>query len=511
MHLMKALAALLMLGIQLVSCKNQFADTNVNENVVNDKKVEELLLKNHIQDDVRIFIEKFHKQNLKLDITLEESIAIAGKIRNRDMLEKRVLLDSLRKLIELADLFKKKMMKCKQANSKTVDSFLQNDLLNDVKKRLLLLHDNFKCENNDSAAPKDGKKKNFESASGFLKGLNWEMVEGFKKKLMQNPKAIIDDIGRIAADSGFLSKDTIPIITMMATEMMQNPTAIEYGVSFLNQVEAFMSSDSGVRMVGLLPALLTADPQGAVDLFAKEADFNKDALFSLLQNGDMANEFLKSVAKMMITTFQWAKEMLDDNLKFAIMNGVLISNEFPPINKKKLLKSSTAIIEKGIKLFIAADFDMNLYKEVRKITDEFEKSYFKFDDFHKLSEAELVNMLSQFMTNNILEQLKNAWLTNHHVSMKNKECAEIALCKYNELYRESNVMVKTMSRGMSVMMAYSWNSLMPELNYDHLYSAIFEGAEGRKCSEVYANAPKNCDVLTARQQGMNLKYDHNEL
>ena len=60
---------------------------------------------------------------------------------------------------------------------------------------------------------------------------------------------------------------------------------------------------------------MTADTETALELFAREADYNQEAFFNLLKNTDMANAFSKSVARALIGTFQWAQEQLDDSLR----------------------------------------------------------------------------------------------------------------------------------------------------------------------------------------------------
>ena len=62
--------------------------------------------------------------------------------------------------------------------------------------------------------------------------------------------------------------------------------------------------------------------------------------------------------------------------------------------------------------------------------------YFSIDHVKKMKEAELQNVLRQFMGDNLMEPLKDAYLVNRHVTNVDHHCAEIAVCLFNEIYRD---------------------------------------------------------------------------
>ena len=53
-----------------------------------------------------------------------------------------------------------------------------------------------------------------------------------------------------------------------------------------------------------------------------------------------------------------------------------------------------------------------------------------------MKEAELENVLRQFMGDNVMEPLKDAYLVNRHVTSVDHHCDEIAVCLFNEIYRD---------------------------------------------------------------------------
>ena len=73
---------------------------------------------------------------------------------------------------------------------------------------------------------------------------------------------------------------------------------------------------------------------------------------------------------------------------------------------------------------------------ISEFIDEFEKVYFKIDHVKTMKEAELQNVLRQFMGDNLMEPLKDAYLVNRHVTNVDHHCDEIAVCLFNEIYRD---------------------------------------------------------------------------
>ena len=68
-------------------------------------------------------------------------------------------------------------------------------------------------------------------------------------------------------------------------------------------------------------------------MFSKEADFNQEAFFALMDKTDVADGFLKQVAKYVVMANTWVRESMADNMKFAMVNGFLVSNKMPVIDR----------------------------------------------------------------------------------------------------------------------------------------------------------------------------------
>ena len=118
-----------------------------------------------------------------------------------------------------------------------------------------------------------------------------------------------------------------------------------------------------------------------------------------------------------------------------------------------------------------------------------------------------------------MEAVQDAWLVNRQVTMVDEKCAYTSMCQFNEWYKDSNQIVRTIVKGISMINAYSWTTLFPDdIQYGRLYEAMWNGLDERKCGDIYSTAPKQCaDVFEEKQRRMkkgdlmDLNYEHTEL
>ena len=99
--------------------------------------------------------------------------------------------------------------------------------------------------------------------------------------------------------------------------------------------------------------------------------------------------------------------------------------------------------------------------------------YFKIDHVKKMKEPELENVLRQFMGDNLMEPLKDAYLVNRHVTNVDHHCDEVAICLFNEIYRDrtsiNTMVVAGISRALIsryVMDGRMIESRLSDLNAD---------------------------------------------
>ena len=485
---------------------------NLANKDMNDNKVEDLLLQKEQQhfEDVKKFAEQ-HLDKFKMELTIEEAMGILIKTKDNVGEDKVVFLKEFGKLLDMGDMMKKKLTRCDSKKMKRVDHFVENGLMKDIRPRMLIWHDTFSCPEDDEVPVTSSESSIPTKLMGS--GIQWKLVEEFKKLLQTNPSMVVNQVIGFLKSKEYLSKETLPIVTMVANELGNNKDVVTFFVSFIDQLEAFFKSESGKRIMNIFPQLLEADTETAMELFAQEADYNQEAFFNLIQNNDMANHFIKSVARFLLSSYRMARDALNDNLKFAVLNGMLISNNFPPVDRRNLLKSVTGIIEKGMRFFTTSKTELNLYQEVKVVTDEFEKLYFRAEEIEKLTEVEMESVVSRFLEENLLEPIKDAWVANRHVTMVNEKCAEMVICLFNEKYRSSNNIVQIVTKGLSIITTYSWTSLFETLDYWSIYQAIWNGKGDKKCKEVYVAGFKGCDCFQKEKEkmGMNIAFDHTEL
>ena len=366
-------------------------------------------------------------------------------------------------------------------------------------------------------------------------GFDWTYVKMIKQGMKDNPTIVLQTVLGYLQGSGWVSKDMMPMAQMMVKHLASNPDYLDYILTGIDYMENFFESESGKRIVNIIPKLMTASTEEALELFTREADYNQEAFFNMMANGDIAETFLRQMARFFIKCFAYAKQALDDDLKFAIMNGMLISNKFPPLNRKNLLKSCVELVEKVIRLFTVYRMETDLYQEVKLVTDEFEKLYFRFDDFERLSEKEVEHVIGKFLEDNVFGPFKDAWLVHRQVTVVDERCAPQLACIFNRNYRGSNQIVRSVVRGLSAAMSYSWASAFTEeegVSAEQLDEARARGQEKKKKKEEEGGGspssceeykPKmlgdgdrpvgECDVLKEENQKlqMNLSYEHNEL
>ena len=113
----------------------------------------------------------------------------------------------------------------------------------------------------------------------------------------------------------------------------------------------------------------------------------------------------------------------------------------------------------------------------------------------------------------MLQPVQDAWLGSRYVTLQDKRCAEMVTCLYNENVKGTNEIMKSVTKTISMLMAWSWTSMDEELDYSRINQAIWNGFGAKSCKEIYVASPKSCDVFSEKKQkiGMSLNYEHNEL
>ena len=478
---------------------------------VTDQQVVDALLKDgeQIKLSNKVDLKSFTTEYLvskKFTLKFEEASGLLAKLLDPEETRGSDFLLNLGKILDLAENLKKKLDTCGDGKKKVAD-YVKHSLAADMKVSLVTAGNALQCKGGPTKSDADAMPTKLFAA------VQSTFFDEMKKNLKSNPMMVYKMVLGYLKNFGLIGKETSPMVTLVAEQILAHPEVADYGVSFIESLEMFMKSESGKRFYAIIPQLMEVDSETALEIFAREADYNQEAFFGLLSNSDVASKFLKSVAKLIISGCSMAKEALADNMKFAMANGFLISNKFPALDRRNLMKSSIGIMEKGLKMFTTYRLDFDLYKEVKTFTDAFEKIYFKFDQFKDLTESELENVIGRFLQDNMLVPVQDAWLGSRFVTLQDKRCAEMVTCLFNENVRDSNDIMKSVTKGISMLMAWSWTSMDEELDYSRIYQAIWNGIGAKSCKEIYVASPKTCDVFSEKKQkvGMNLNYEHNEL
>jgi len=490
-----------------------FASASIKDAGVNmgageiDRQVEELLKKG--LNDVNAFTSEYLISN-GLKLTVEEAYAVVDKVTDSQKARDGQFHMHLAKVLDLCEALNSQLGSCPATKDKRVSALVTKGKVKDIKDDLVTFVDEWKC-------PKEEHKmKKFSSKLFGDNGVQWQYFEDMRNMLRKNPRKAMYKVMEVAKDYNLMGKESSPMVAMVVEQMIANPDVAEYGITAIDWAEKFLSSESGKRINGMLPNLMEANTEEAMQMFSKEADFNQEAFFSLMDKTDVADGFLKNVAHYVVMANTWVRDAMADNMKFAMANGFLVSNKMPVMDRRNIIRSACQIIDRGVNLYSPWSGNYNFWPTIKAFIDEFEKVYFKIDHVKKMKEAELENVLRQFMGDNVMEPLKDAYLVNRHVTSVDHHCDEIAVCLFNEIYRDRTSINTMVVGGISRALISSWDAMYEGHDTAKLEEAVQAGTAKKPCKSVYITAPETCNVFEMRRKElskgkMNLSYEHNEL
>ncbi len=326
---MRWIIATVVLGLSLSEASVKDAGLNMGDANI-DGKVEELLLKAKTAGgvDLKAFANEYLIAN-DLKLSVEEAHAVMDKISDPEKTRDDRFIRQVAKVLDLTERLNNALLGCPATKSKKVSSLVKKGKAKDIKHDLVVFVDEWVCPKEEDPT----RKKKFESKIFGSSGLQWQYFEDMRTMLKKSPKKAMDKLMRYAKEAGMMSKDTPPMVAMVMEQLVQNPEVAEYGITAIDWAETFFKSESGRRINGMLPSLMEADTEAAMEMFSKEADYNQEMFFKMIDNSDVADGFLKSVAKYVVMANTWVREALADNMKFAMANGFLVSNKMPVIDR----------------------------------------------------------------------------------------------------------------------------------------------------------------------------------
>ncbi|XP_059079631.1 uncharacterized protein LOC131877838 [Tigriopus californicus] len=446
--------------------------------------------------------------NRETILTPEEAYRIAQKVVGEDRTGE--FLTSLTKTLDLAAELKERIASCKFTEEKTVDVFVDKGSISNIRDQLIELNDFWSCSE-EVSVPK--MKPNATSKLAAM--MQWKHLQDLRDALSSDPKGVAELCISYLKTNNIITSDLEPMAILGVEALVSNPEVIKNSLAFIDNLEMGLRSESGKRLIALVPEIMQADTERALELFSKEADYNQEAFFNLIGNNDLAQQFFRQVARFLIGGYELGKQALNDNMKLAIANGLLISNNFPALNKRHLLQSVVKIVEKILSYFTVSRVEeWNMYDRALKFKQEFEKLYFRMERFDDLLEDELVSVLSQFLQDNLMMPMKDAWLVNKFVtSQGNPKCLAPVLCIYKERYATNNEINKMIVDGLTHALVYSWAGSTPESIHQATSEHIPE--DGDSCSAKFDSSTlKDCDIFSQSKSNlrpMDLSFDHNEL
>lgn len=489
--------------------KNGFESSGIKlqaANSIQENTVESLLFKEK-GINVNTFIVDF-LMNRETILTPEEAYRIAQKVEDEDRTGE--FLTSLTKTLDLAAELKERIASCKFTEEKSVDVFVDKGPISNIRDQLIELNDFWTCS---EEVPVTKQKPN--ATSKLSEIMQWKHLQDLRDALTADPKGVADLCISYLKSHNIITPDLEPMAILATEALISNPDVITNALAFIDNLEMGLRSESGKRLIALVPEVMESDTERALELFAMEADYNQEAFFNLIGNNDMAQHFFRQVARFLIGAYELGKQALNDNMKLAIANGLLISNNFPALNKRHLLQSVVKILEKLLSYFTVSRVEeWNMHDRALKFKQEFERLYFKMERFDDLLEDELVTVLSQFLQDNVMIPVKEAWQVNKFISGRsNSKCMTPVLCIYKERYGNANDINKMIVDGLTHALAYSWAGSASGSSYQETSEYI--SGNDLSCSTKFDESIiKDCDIFAQSQSKvptMDLSFDHNEL
>ena len=316
----------------LASASVKDAGVNMGSGEI-DRKVEELLKKS--LNDVNAFTSEYLISN-GLKLTVEEAYAVLEKITDTEKSRDGQFHMHLAKVLDLCETLNTQLGSCPATKDKKVSSLVTKGKVKDIKDDLVTFVDEWKCPKEEH------KKKKFGSKIFGENGVQWQYFEDMRNMLRTNPRKAMYKVMEVAKDYNLMGKESSPMVAMVVEQMIANPDVAEYGITAIDWAETFFKSESGKRINGMLPNLMEANTEEAMQMFSKEADFNQDAFFALMDKTDVADGFLKNVARYVVMANTWVREAMADNMKFAMVNGFLVSNKMPVMDRCVVSSRSNA-------------------------------------------------------------------------------------------------------------------------------------------------------------------------
>jgi len=375
--------------------------------------------------------------------------------------------------------------------------------------------------------------------NSFTEGLTVDnIVQGinmFSGVVKTNPDMIINYVTTYLEKGDYVSKKTLNMVANYARNFAKSDY-FTIGVDYFGtSVTKVVSTPGGRQMLELIPSLVQADSRDTiVEMIKSQTESQWENFFNAINNSDLRDAFLVKVATMI--DYVYSKILLDD-MKMMMANAFLLTQNLPTITPRRLLPSIVELVSKSIKVFSALDVDMTMYEKMAKdLSNQFAAEYVNSNEYKKLKEHERIRVITRFMEESCVISMIELWTAHQHVigkampimALDNKDktprdvtrnlhCAENLLCNINAHSRkESSMIRKTTSKGLSLAMAWMWGSTGLDLDTMKLYSALHSGADilkGVDCDEKYpvSSSLESCKIFDWQADKMSLSFDDKEL
>lgn len=344
----------------------------------------------------------------------------------------------------------------------------------------------------------------------------------FIKNLKKKPDFILEVLLPMLQESGLIGDEVVTMAKIYGKTLVRSEAFIYAIDSIADFIELFSKSESGMKMIGMIPDMLMAeDKESMINVFKVEAEKNWNEFIAHIDSSDNVDKLVQQLAGMVVTNVAWVQDLAKDEMKIAIANTFLISQGLPAIKTRKLTESMFDLANKCIKLFTTWKFDLEPYKqETLKQIELVQKEYISSSEYGKLTQTEQKTLVARFMTENMVEPFKALWIIREKLfTAKDVQCAESLLCHLNAHMKKQSLIKSEVTKLFSLIASWSWTfdqdlDKRSGLDQWSLYKAIWDGHKPETdCSVQYTPTGKEnvCHVLPFQSDMMSLNFEHTEL
>jgi len=290
-----------------------------------------------------------------------------------------------------------------------------------------------------------------------------------------------------------------PLIQQYGARFLESEQGVVMMDGFNSLLENVAVSESGQRLVKLMPQLLaTKDIQSLLEILGEEAEWNWTMFFDNIDNKEYRTDLVEILAEYGVKGYDLVLSPPSDSVLAQLplmINGFLISYRIPAFDSQAPTKSLIAMLNKCVRLFTVWKLDTTPYvnQAHQAVTETFKKQL-NGRLFAKLSTEEKKSLLSHMIDSELISPVQTVWAV-YIQAVSQPQCSEQFMCILNQRVKKSSQGQTRQAVVVGASLAASWTlSHATQSVYWSLYNAVMAGSKGADCLASYPSARDSCKL-----------------